>query len=100
MNAGVAERLTVAIDESSSVSALFQLPPAAVAEPQVLGVNATPQTVKPATATTFALAAKELRTNLFRERSFMATSAPTVPRVASMQRAGPPGLVPPPRRIS
>jgi tyrosinase len=60
-----------------------QLPPDAVAEPQVLGVNATPQTVKPATATTFALAAKELRTNLFRERSFMATSAPTVPRVAT-----------------
>jgi tyrosinase len=67
----------------SIAPASVQLTAAVAATPQVLGANATAQTIKPATAASFALAAKELRPNLFRERSFLATRAPTVRRVAS-----------------
>ncbi len=62
--------------------ASVSLPPAALAEPAVLGVDANARTVKIATATSFSVKAQELRPNLFRERAFMATKAPTVPRVA------------------
>jgi tyrosinase len=60
-----------------------QLAAAIAATPRVLGSVATAQTVKPATVTSFTLAAKELRPNLFKERAFLATKAPTVPRVAT-----------------
>ena len=59
------------------------LPPTAIAAPQVLGTDATAKVVRLATATSFTMAAKDLRPNLFRERTFLATRAPTVPRLAS-----------------
>ncbi len=55
----------------------------ATAAPQVLGANSTAKTVKAATETSFTLAAKDLRPNLFKERSFMATRVPTVQRLAT-----------------
>jgi tyrosinase len=57
-------------------------PPAAAA-PQVLGTATTPVTVKPSTQASFTVSAKELSTSLFRERTFMATKAPTLQRLAT-----------------
>jgi tyrosinase len=64
-------------------TAAVQLPAAATAEPKVLGTSAAATTVKPATAASFALTAKDLRSNLFAERTFLATKAPTIQRVAT-----------------
>ena len=67
---------------TTSAQLTAALAPAAAA-PEVLGTTATAQTVKPATVASFTLAAKDLRPNLFRERAFLATKAPTVQRVAT-----------------
>jgi tyrosinase len=67
----------------SAKTAAVQLPAAASADPKVLGTSVAAATIKPATVTTLSLAAKDLRPSLFKERSFLATNALSVQRVAT-----------------
>ena len=55
---------------------------AAAKTPQILGTAADAKTVVPGVETRFTVAAAGLATNLFRQRAFLATKAPTVQRLA------------------
>jgi tyrosinase len=54
----------------------------AVSPPQILGTAATAKIIAPTVETSFNIAAKELLPNLFKQRAFLATNAPTVQRRA------------------